>query len=84
MRNRTQRELLGALIRDMRTDAGLRQEELAQRVGRQQSFVSKIETGERGVDVLELFELCKASNVSPMTFMARLENQLSTSESSTS
>jgi transcriptional regulator with XRE-family HTH domain len=76
MDDRRQRETLGSLIRDMRSDAGLRQEELAQRVGKGQSFLSKLETGERGLDVLELLALCKACGVSPTIFMRRLEEHL--------
>jgi transcriptional regulator with XRE-family HTH domain len=41
-------------------EAGLTQVEVANRLKRQQSFVSKIESGERRVDVVELSELAKA------------------------
>ena len=41
-------------LRQARVDAGLTQEEVARRLGKPQSFVSKCESGERRVDVVEL------------------------------
>jgi transcriptional regulator with XRE-family HTH domain len=40
--------------------AGLTQQQLANRLGRPQSFVAKYEGGERRVDVVELFEIAAA------------------------
>lgn len=41
-------------LRQARKDAGLTQEEVGRRLGRSQSFVTKAETGERRLDVVEL------------------------------
>ena len=41
-------------LRSARNDAGLTQEEVARTLGKPQSFVSKCESGERRVDVVEL------------------------------
>lgn len=41
-------------LRQARLDAGLTQVQVARRLGRSQSFVTKAETGERRVDVVEL------------------------------
>jgi transcriptional regulator with XRE-family HTH domain len=46
-------ELLDRL-RAARLEAGLSQEEVAKRLGTSQSFVSRSETGERRLDVIEL------------------------------
>jgi len=43
-----------------RIDAGLTQEEVAARLNRPQSFVSKYESGERRLDVVELIEVGEA------------------------
>ena len=48
------------LLRSLREEAGLTQVELAERLGRPQSFVSKIEVGERRLDVAELRMLTEA------------------------
>jgi transcriptional regulator with XRE-family HTH domain len=50
------KQFLGKL-RQARLDAGLTQVEVASRIKRPQSFMSKIESGERRVDVVELEEL---------------------------
>jgi transcriptional regulator with XRE-family HTH domain len=52
--------LLKELLRDMRVKAGLRQEDVAQAIGRPQSFVSEYETGQRRLDLVELRDVCIA------------------------
>ena len=56
----TQGARLQSLLREVRAKAGLRQADLAERLGQPQSFVSKYESGERRLDILELREVCKA------------------------
>jgi transcriptional regulator with XRE-family HTH domain len=51
-------QFLGRL-KQARVEASLTQVEVARRLKRPQSFVSKIESGERRVDVVELGELAK-------------------------
>jgi transcriptional regulator with XRE-family HTH domain len=46
-------------LRQARVEAGLTQVEVAKRLHRPQSFVSKIESGERRVDVVELTEIAR-------------------------
>lgn len=62
-----------SLVRQMRLDAGLRQVDLAKRLGEPQSFVSRYESGERRLDVLELRRICTALGVSLADFINRLE-----------
>jgi transcriptional regulator with XRE-family HTH domain len=47
------------LLRKAREQAGLTQIEVARKLGRPQSFVSKCESGERRVDVVELIAFCQ-------------------------
>jgi len=44
-------------LRDARKEAGLKQEYVADKIGKYASYLSKIENGDRRVDVLELLEL---------------------------
>ena len=60
----------------MRAEAGLTQTEIAQRLGQPQSFVSKYESGERRLDVLELRQVCAVVGVSLADFVRRLERAL--------
>ena len=53
-------ELVVARMREVRLAAGLSQEDLADRLGRTQLWVSRTERGERRVDLLEWIEFLLA------------------------
>jgi transcriptional regulator with XRE-family HTH domain len=72
----TERRVLETMLRQMRLDAGLTQEEVAKRLGRKQPFVSKYESGERRLDILEMRAVCDALGVSLAGFARRLEAAL--------
>lgn len=46
-------------LKEARLEAGLGQVEVAEKLGRTQSYVSKIESGQRRFDVLQLKEFAK-------------------------
>ena len=48
-----------ARLKQARIDAGLGQVEIAEKLGKTQSYVSKIESGQRRFDVLQLKEFAK-------------------------
>lgn len=52
---------------DARDRQGLTQAELARRLGRPQSFVSKYESGERRLDIVEFLSACSALGIEPTT-----------------
>jgi transcriptional regulator with XRE-family HTH domain len=45
---------------------GLTQIQLAKRLKRPQSYVSKFENGDRRIDVIEFIEICHALNADPL------------------
>jgi transcriptional regulator with XRE-family HTH domain len=53
-------EVLRARLVAMREKADMTQRELAQKLGRERSFVSRMEQGERRLDVLEFYWVLKA------------------------
>jgi transcriptional regulator with XRE-family HTH domain len=61
---------------EARKSAGITQVELAERLGEHQSFVSKIETGERRVSPVELLVVLSALNVDPVVFIRGLAQEL--------
>ena len=56
-----------ATLRAARDKAGLTQQELADRLGKPQSFVAKYENGERRIDVVEFVALADAIGVEPLS-----------------
>ncbi|MGB3167434.1 MAG: helix-turn-helix transcriptional regulator [Alteraurantiacibacter sp.] len=69
-----------ALLRQVRKDAGMRQRDLAERLGIPQSVISKVETGERRLDIIETEEFCKAVGISLVDFVAMLAQKKSANE----
>jgi transcriptional regulator with XRE-family HTH domain len=57
-------KLVAALI-EARKRAGLTQDQLARRLGRDQTFLSLIERGQRRIDVIEFITIAKAMDVGP-------------------
>lgn len=50
-------------LRELRESAGLTQIELAERLGSSQSYVTKYETGDRRLDLIQLRSVCDALGV---------------------
>ncbi len=67
-----QYEKLRRVLRDVRREANLTQVQLAERLGKGQSYVSKLERGEQYIDVLEFIAWCQACSTPPSEVIARL------------
>lgn len=65
-----------AELKGSRMRASFTQGDLAERLGRTQSFVSKVERGERRLDIIELRAFCSALNISLPSFADQLERKL--------
>jgi transcriptional regulator with XRE-family HTH domain len=74
----TEQEALQRVLRQLRLGAGLRQEDLATKLKEPQSFVSKYESGERRLDLIELRQICQAVGVTLLELVNRFEEQLRT------
>lgn len=68
--------ILIELLKKVRAESGLRQQDLAARLEQPQSFISKYESGERRLDILELRQICSALGITLSEFIARLEAEL--------
>jgi transcriptional regulator with XRE-family HTH domain len=71
-----EREKLAKLLRELRTEAGLRQIDLAEKLGEPQSYVSKYESGEQRLDIIEVRTICKAFGLTLAEFVERFERQI--------
>ena len=54
-----EQKILVEKLRKAREDAGLDQTQAAQKLGTTQSYISKLESGQRRIDVIQLKELAK-------------------------
>ena len=73
-------QILRQKIIEIRTTAGYSQRELAKRMGREHSFIARIELGERRVDIVEFYHLCKACNIAPKKAAVDLIGKFLTAE----
>lgn len=61
------------VLRDVRREAGLTQSEVGKQFGGHASFVSKCESGERRIDVVELSEFCRLYGITLAAFLDRAQ-----------
>jgi len=62
-----------SLFREERQKAHLSQEGLAEKLNKPQSFVAKIERGERRVDLVEFMTIAHAMEIDPVKFVRKLQ-----------
>lgn len=67
----TAHEHLVKTLREAREAAGLKQEELAERIGRDRWVISSIETGQRRVEVLEFHAIALALGIDPAALFVK-------------
>ena len=72
IRSKGQEALCQALV-DARIKSGLSQKELAAKLKHHQSFVARVESGERRIDVVELIVLSRAIGFDPFELLAIVE-----------
>lgn len=64
-------ERLLQILRQARKDAGLTQTQVAKHFQSHASFVSKVESGERRLDVVELADFCRVYGVRLNAFLKK-------------
>lgn len=63
-------------LKHARKAAGLTQEQVAKRLGEHQSFVSRYETGERRLDVVEYIAVATALTIDPAGHLKSFHKEL--------
>jgi len=66
-------KLLRRKIREARKKAGLTQKVVAKKIGRHQSYISKIEIGEQWIETMDLDIILRAIEVNTEDFFAELK-----------
>ncbi|MCJ0765369.1 helix-turn-helix domain-containing protein [Variovorax terrae] len=69
---------IATLLAQLRKERGWLQQEVAERLGRNQTFVSKYESGARRIDLIELLDILRALEVDPHEFVDQIQSQLAT------
>ncbi len=74
--NKKEHKILLEQLYRLRMSSGLRQADLADKLNAPQSFISKIESGERRIDLIELREICTALGSNLTEFINEFEKAL--------
>lgn len=75
-KNRRHHSAFLKVITTFRLSQKISQKDLAKKLGVSQSFVSKYESGERRLDLLELRQICFELNVSLIEFVKEFEKEI--------
>jgi transcriptional regulator with XRE-family HTH domain len=71
-----QSECVRLALIDLRKRAGLTQRQLAEKLNRERSLVGRLELGERRLDLVEFFWICRACGADPVKDAGNLMRQL--------
>jgi transcriptional regulator with XRE-family HTH domain len=67
---------LGRVLVRVRERQGLKQAEVAARLGLPASYMSKVEKGTRRLDAIELIQVCNAMGVDPADIIRELQREI--------
>jgi ribosome-binding protein aMBF1 (putative translation factor) len=70
--DRREQDALRIALTQSREAAGLSKKELSLRLQRHHSFMSRIESGTRVIDVVEFWDIAAALGITPLELMARV------------
>ena len=68
--------ILGRVLTAVRERAGIKQSDLAAKLGVPASYLSKIENGTRRLDVIEMIRIAEAMGVEPADIVREIEKEL--------
>jgi len=72
MLERQKYEFLRSELRKARLDADLLQADLASILKKPQSYISKVESGERSLDIIEFVDYCKGLGLEPSKWLKKI------------
>jgi transcriptional regulator with XRE-family HTH domain len=75
MLERQKYEYLRSELKKARLEAGLLQPELAEILKKPQSYISKVESGRRGLDIIEFIDQSKGVGLEASKWLKKLTNK---------
>jgi transcriptional regulator with XRE-family HTH domain len=75
MLERQKYEFLRSELRKARLDADLLQADLASILKKPQSYISKVESGERSLDIIEFVDYCKGLGLEPSKWLKKITDK---------
>ena len=72
MLERQKYEFLRSELKKARLDADLLQADLASTLKKPQSYISKVESGERSLDIIEFVDYCKGLGLDPSRWLKKI------------
>jgi transcriptional regulator with XRE-family HTH domain len=75
MLERQKYEFLRSELKKARLDADLLQADLASILKKPQSYISKVESGERSLDIIEFVDYCKGLGLDPSKWLKKITDK---------
>ena len=75
MLERQKYEFLRSELRKARLDADLPQSDLASILKKPQSYISKVESGERSMDIIEFVDYCNGLGLEPSKWLKKITDK---------
>jgi len=72
MLERQKYEFLRSELKKARLEGGILQKDLARTLKKPQSYISKVESGERSLDVIEYVNYCNGLSLEPSKWLKKL------------
>lgn len=69
-------QVLIDLLKEAWMNSGQTRKAICDKLGKPKNYLNKIEKGERRLDVVEVFRLCDAIGVEPMTLLTQFAKQV--------
>jgi len=72
MLERQKYEFLRSELKKARLESNILQKDLAKALKKPQSYISKVESGERSMDIIEFVDYCKGLGLEPSKWLKKL------------
>ena len=72
MLERQKYEFLRSELKKARLESNILQKDLAKTLKRPQSYISKVESGERSMDIIEFVDYCKGLGLEPSKWLKKI------------